>query len=87
VDVGRWWRPARLWAVVTDSELVLLAAGPRPVVQRAPLTALRGSLYNPVTGEVILDPAAGLPQKCLKLPPVEGRQLLEHIQSKETSAC
>ncbi|MCG3148813.1 MAG: hypothetical protein PCFJNLEI_02260 [Verrucomicrobiae bacterium] len=87
VDVGRWWQPARLWAVGTETELLLVAAGPRPVVVRVPLTDLRASLYNAVTGEVILAPATGVPYRCLKLAPVEGHQLLAQIQQKETSSC
>jgi len=85
VDVGRWWRRARLWVGIGAGELILVAAGPRAFVVRVPLTALQESLYNAVTGEVILVPATGLPVRSLKLAPVEGYQLLAQIQQKETT--
>lgn len=87
VDVGWWWRRARVGVGCVGAELVLFAAGTRPYVERAPLTELRTSSYNAVTGEVMLAPAPNLRQRRLKLAPLEGRQLLAHIQEKEATPC
>lgn len=84
VDVGRWFRPARLWVAVGHGELVLFAPGPRPHCERIPLHALRGSLYNPVTGELVLkrsrEPAPGRRVPGLRMPPLNGHRLLELIE-------
>ena len=87
MDVGRWFRPARLWVALGGGELVLFAPGPRPFCERLPLESLRGSLYNPVTGELVLrrghEPAPGKRVPGLRMPPLDGRRLLELIEGAE----
>ena len=84
VDVGRWFRPARLWVALGGGELVLFAPGPRPHCQRFPLRALAGSLYNPVTGELVLKtgqkPLPGKRLAGLRMPPLDAHRLLELIE-------
>ncbi len=54
VDVGSWLINRRLWLAVVDDQLVLAAPGPRPVRWTCPVGRLSASLYNPVTGQLIL---------------------------------
>jgi len=76
VDTGLWFRQAPLWAACTPAELILFAEGPRPFVERAPFRQLVDSAYNVVTAAVVLAPAESLSCRELRLPPLEGVQLL-----------
>ena len=80
VDVGQWLRWPRLWLAVTGSDWLLVAAGKRPFVEKIPVGELGKSLYNAVTGELILDPAPNARVRRLKLPPVEGRDLVRQLR-------
>jgi len=82
VDVGHWRGNARVRAAFVDRELLLFAAGKRPFIEWVPRAELHESIYNHVTGELVLAPAERARLKSLRLPPVEGRQLLEFIQGK-----
>ena len=84
VDVGEWLRNGRVWIGVTTKEIVLLAAGRVPFVERAPLEQVRESLYNPMTGEVVLAPAGKLKLKRVKLPALDGYRLLARIVKPAT---
>jgi hypothetical protein len=79
VDVGQWLARGRIWLCGGGEELVLLAAGKVPYVELIARAALRGSLYNPVTGELVLAPADGLRQRRLSVPPVEGYRALQWL--------
>ena len=79
VDVGEWLRNGRVWIGVTSQEVILLAAGRVPFVQKTPLEHVRESLYNPLTGEVVLAPAGELKLKRVKLPALDGYRLLARI--------
>jgi hypothetical protein len=83
VDTGGWGLNPRLRAAVRGRELVLFAPGKRPFVESVPFAALGESRYNHVTGELVLAPAPEAQVRRLKVPPVEGRELLEEIQGKE----
>ena len=99
VDVGSWLGPGRLWAFALRHELVLAAHGPRPYTERIPYSRIRESAYNPVTGELVLAPPVShlyfahgryVPNKDatphargLRVPPLEGYQLLAQIHGKE----
>jgi hypothetical protein len=82
VDVGWWFWSARLHAAVLGDELVLFAAGSRPFVQRTPLPAVCASLYNHVTGEVVLAPATAAAVRRLRMAPVDGQKLLAVIKGE-----
>ena len=84
VDVGLWFRQRRLWVGCLAHDLVVVAPGPVPVAVRVPLAGLAGARYNPVTGELGLPPADGLAPRRLKLPAVEGYQILSQIQREVT---
>ena len=84
VDVGRWLIQARVWAVCLPGELALCAAGKRPFVQRVPWPDLRASLYNQVTGELVLAPVAGAQVRRLRLPPLPAGRILLHIAKMNT---
>lgn len=79
VDTGGWLRRSRVWVGATAKELVLLAFGRKPFFQKTTFQVLRESLYNHVTGELVLAPAGELTLNSVKVPPLEGCQLLDQI--------
>lgn len=83
IDVGKWYRRQRVCVCVLPDELLLFAAGPRPLTERIALADLHDSRYNHVTGEVVLAPADGLGVDRLKVPPLEGLELLAQIYKVE----
>jgi len=80
VDVGQWLSRGRLWLAWTDGALLLFATGKRPFVERLAAADLAESLYNPVTAELVLLPAAETRQRTVRVAPVEGWNLLERIK-------
>ena len=83
VDVGSWLGSARVWLACLDGEVVLLAAGPRPLDLRLPASELCESAYNPVTGQLLLAPAGHRNVPPLGLPPREAYQVLAQIFADE----
>jgi len=84
IDVGSWVRTARIWMWVLRRELLLVAAGyggDRPYCQRVDFGSLQESVYNHVTGKMVLGPADGVPVKGLTMSPVEGYQVLSQIRN------
>jgi hypothetical protein len=79
VDVGGWLRGGRVWAAALADRLVLFAAGERPYCEELPYARLRGSVYNPVTGELVLAPAEEARVTRLRLSPLDGYQMLAQI--------
>ncbi len=79
VDVGLWRGSGRLWAFALRHDLALVAHGPRPVAERIPYGLLRQSTYNPVTGELALAPGPHHRVRSLRMPPIEGYQMLAQI--------
>ncbi len=79
VDVGLWFRKARVWIGVFETEIVLLAAGKQPFLERADLDDLGEAQYNVLTGELVLEPAPSLSLKKLVLSPIEAGQVLSQI--------
>lgn len=82
-DTGSWLRGGRVWVCTTLKEIVLLASGRKPFFQKTPFPVLRESLYNHVTGEVVLAPAGDLRLNRFKVPPLDGYQLLAQIYDQE----
>ncbi|MEI8351310.1 MAG: hypothetical protein WCG36_03255 [bacterium] len=83
-EVGLWLIERRVWVVVTSTEVVLLAAGRRPLAQGIAFPHLHASLYNPVTGELVLAPDRGFRVGRVKLPPLESNQVLAQIVGAQT---
>jgi len=79
VDVGSWICKRRVSAYVVERNLLLVAPGRRPHVENVPFDSLQDSLYNHVTGEVVLGPAEGVKVTRLRMSPLEARRLLESI--------
>jgi hypothetical protein len=79
VDVGGWFRKGRVCICLLANEAVILAKGKRPYVERIPLQRLRESQYNHVTGELMLAPDGATQISGLKVPPLEGLQILAQI--------
>lgn len=80
VDVGQWFHDSRVWLGLCDDTLLVCAAGRRPLRQRLELDALRGSVYNAVTGQLSLSPAPGALITHVDLPPVEGEDLAVRLR-------
>ncbi len=86
-DVGHWLSNGIVWAATTADRLILFAAGRRPYVEEIPFGMLRKSVYNQVTGEIVLGPAKDLKTTKLRMPPAPAYQLLAQIyQQEETNA-
>ncbi|MEO5367965.1 MAG: hypothetical protein H7831_16720 [Magnetococcus sp. WYHC-3] len=84
VDTGRWFLRGRLSIGLLDDELLLLAPGRRPFVVRAKRPEVAASLYNAVTGELVLAPASGFRQRKVRLSPVDGYAILRWVQVGKT---
>ncbi|MFZ4394097.1 MAG: hypothetical protein ACOYOU_00565 [Kiritimatiellia bacterium] len=84
VDTGRWFLRGRVSVGVLGDELLLLAPGRRPFVVRAKRPEVSDSLYNAVTGELVLAPAVGLPQRTVRVSPVDGYAILRWVQDGKT---
>jgi hypothetical protein len=83
VDVGHWLGPARLWLACVDGALLLVAAGKRPHVERVAFEQLRQSLFNPMTGELVLLPAPDVRVRSVRVSPVEGWLVMKRIGCQE----
>ncbi|MBU4198437.1 MAG: hypothetical protein KKE37_01290 [Verrucomicrobia bacterium] len=83
-DTGNWLHKGRVWAAATAEDLVLLAGGSKPFFQKAPFTHLDESLYNHVTGELVLAPNRGWRLARVAMPPLDGYQLLAQIYNHQT---
>ena len=79
VDVGQWFGVGTVWVLALNDEMLLFAAGKRPFVERVPYAEVQKSIYNHVTGEVVLAPGHGLRVERIAVPPSEGYQLLAQI--------
>ena len=86
VDVGHWFSRGALWVAAADDGLLLFAHGRRPYLEKIPFRFLGQSLYNHVTGEVVLSPALEARTQTLRFPPVEGYQLLAQIYGGQIHA-
>lgn len=82
-DVGHWLGRGVVWSLALEFDLMLFAAGKRPLVERIPYGQIRRSMYNHVTGELVLAPSHNLRIERLALPPAAGYQLLAQIYAYE----
>lgn len=85
-DVGYWFVRRRVWICAGPRELTLLACGRRPFIQQVPFSHLRKSLYNHVTGELVLAPEEELKMSRVKLPALDGYQVLAQIYDENPPA-
>ena len=85
VDVGQWLTNGRVWACATATDLILLAAGRAPVVQKTPYHSIRESIYNPITGEFVLAPHRELKVNRIRVSALEGYQMLAQIDQGGTT--
>ncbi len=83
VDVGHWLGAGVVWVAATAADLVMFAAGKQPYMEQAAYPMLYRSLYNHVTGELVLAPVEGLRLSKIKLAPRAAYQLLAQIYQKE----
>lgn len=80
-DVGRWFRMGRMWIVCRPGEIVLCAYGPRPLVESWPVTDLKESFYNAITGDLVLIPSSEAVRRRLRVSPLEAYRILEYIRN------
>ncbi len=85
VDTGRWWRRSRLWLIVTECDLLLLAARKRRFIQRQPLSACRDSTYAHTTGMLLLEPRETWRYAAVSLPPTDAMKVLGHLETAGTT--
>lgn len=85
VDVGQWFSNGRVWLFCAASNIVLMAAGRRPLVETVPWSEAKETTYNHVTGELVLTPARGITCRRLKMMPLEGYQVLAQIARYTTT--
>jgi hypothetical protein len=78
-EVGLWMWKRRVWLCVTDQALVLFAEGRKPIAQRTPYAHIGESLFNHVTGELVLAPDRKYRLGRVKLQPKDGYQVLAQI--------
>lgn len=87
VDTGGWLSRGRLWMAALKNDIVLAAAGKKPLLERIPFLHIQESLYNHVTGELVLAPPRGIRVTSAEMTPIDGYQLLAQIYSnKETKS-
>lgn len=78
VDTGQWFRKRCLWIAARPGEIVCLADGVVPLVERIAATDLDASLYSHLTGTVIFGPhVATVP--FVRLAPRQAARLLAHL--------
>ncbi len=77
-DTGSWFGKRRVCLAFTPTALLLFATGPRPLCRRIPLTELRQTQYNTVTGELVFAPAS-VPVRAVALPPLEAARALAQL--------
>lgn len=82
VDVGSWIARGRVWLMVLQDSLVVVATAPgasRPLAEEVPFSGLDRSQYNHVTGQLATAPAALGATKGLTMSPVEALQVLAQM--------
>ena len=79
IDTGRWGLRPRIRLCCLRRDLALFAGGKRPHAEKIPFAGLGESVYNHVTGELVLAPADGARVRRLKVTPLEGCQILAQI--------
>jgi len=84
VDTGGWMGRRRIVAAAMADRLILLAAGAKPFVESIAFQKLQESLYNHVTGELVLAPATGASLRALDLPSLDAQRLLDMIRTQES---
>lgn len=82
IDTGSWFRKGRLSLLCLADRLVLLSPGRRPYAQGIPFSHLRQSLYNHVTGQLVLAPAEKAAVKSVAISPAMGYRVLAQIYSE-----
>lgn len=83
VDTGGWTGKPRLWLALCGEKLLVAADGRRPYLEQAARAGLGESCYCHVTGVLLLAPAHGMRARSLRIPPLEGRRVLQWIQEKD----
>lgn len=85
LDTGNWLMRGKVWAACTDDRLLLLAAGRRPHSEAVAFAQLYESLYNHVTGQLVLAPAPKTQVRGLSLTASAAKSLLARFQTKSQS--
>jgi hypothetical protein len=78
-DTGGWFGKREIWVAALQAELILFATGSVPFSDRIPFATLDNSIYNHVTGALVLAPGHDMKITGLALEPLAGYQLLAQI--------
>lgn len=81
VDVGLWFRRRKVWLFLTPDEIVIFTAGRWNFVERIKFDQLNETVYNHITGEIILAPYEG-EVNSLKVDPLSGYYIAEKIRGR-----
>jgi hypothetical protein len=84
IDVGSWIRDRRIRVAATPTHLLLFSGGKRPLAERLAYSELYDSVYNHVTGALILAPHIDSRFCTLRISPVDGYQLLAQIYNQDS---
>jgi len=87
VDVGEWFRRGHVVGICLRGEWVMLASGLRPFREKIETRLLAASSYNPIIGELVLEPAPGLKLRKLKMAPREAGRVLKLILNVSEEAA
>ncbi|MCJ8332331.1 MAG: hypothetical protein HRT89_17315 [Lentisphaeria bacterium] len=89
MDVGQWcnpwWGGAPLWLAVVGDRLMVFAYGKKPHLEQFALANLGASQYNAVMSELVLASNENAELRTLRMPPLEGRQVLDRVRQEEAS--
>ncbi|MBN2301854.1 MAG: hypothetical protein JXN60_04995, partial [Lentisphaerae bacterium] len=80
-DVGSWISKRKIWACCLAEELLLIAGGQKPFIEKTAFRQLTDSMYNHVTANLMLAPAEQLTVKRLKMSPHDAAQVLAQIHA------
>jgi hypothetical protein len=79
IEVGLLFWRSRVWLCATANCLLLFASGRRPLIQKVPFAHIQESLYNHVTGALVLAPNRKYKLAQVQLPPLAAYQVLAQI--------
>ncbi len=84
VDVGSWIHDRRIHVAATPAHLILFAGGKRPLAEQLAYEDLYESVYNHVTGTLVLAPDIDERINTLRVSPVDGYQFLSQIYNQDS---
>lgn len=81
IDVGSWFGMQRVSICCLTNELVFLAPGKKPFMERATFDSVRESQYNHITAGLLLAPVENITITNFKMSPSDALQILAQINN------